>query len=134
MKCRSCASDLLPVSANISDACMPWRSSTVCVSNTFFPPRVAAPAVAGSACATAERERCRRAAERSDEEALREGEGVETRRGARASWRRKSVEAILVAAGRRVVVVVFDVVGAKRTVLIRRRRKLRKWQVILTVS
>ena len=135
VKCRICASGLLPVSAKISDACMPCRSSTVCVSNTLLPPLVTAPCFAGSACGTAEREMCRRAAERSDEEELSgDGDEEEGRRGARASWRRKSVEAILVAAGRRVVVVVFDVVGAKRTVLIRRCRKLRKWQVMLTVS
>ena len=132
VKCRSCASDLLPVSAKMSDACIPWRSSTVCVSNTFLPPRVVAPAVAGSACATAEREMWRRAAERSDEEGLTE-EGEVERRGARASWRRRSVEAILVAAGSSVVVVVFDVVGGKRTVLIRRRRRRCRRKVTPTI-
>ena len=99
-----------------------------------MPPLVVAADVVGSACATAERDRCRRAAERSDEDELREGGDTVARRGVLASWRRKSVEAILVAGESYVVVVVFDVVGAKRTVLIRRRRKLRKWQVILTVS
>ena len=101
----------------MSDACKPCRSSTVCVSNTFLPPSAAAAgeAGAGSACAAAERERCRRAAERSDEE----GEGEEwseaagARRGARPSWRRRSVEAILVA-GESAVVVVRVVVDGRR--------------------
>lgn len=99
------------------------------MSNTFFAPAVCAGA-AGSAWTTAEPDRCRRV-DSSDEEEL-EGEAV-ARRGTRASWRRKSVEAILDAGESAVVVVVFDVVGAKPTVLIRWRRGPRMGQAVLTV-
>lgn len=101
------------------------------MSNTFFAPAVCA-AAAGSAWATAEPDKCRRAAAVDSKDEELEGAGV-ARRGTRASWRRKSVEAILDAEESAVVVVVFDVVGAKRTVLIRWREGARMGKAVLTV-
>ncbi len=125
MKCRSCASCLLPVSAKISEACMPCRSSTVCVSNTLLPRVVVA--AAASAWTAVERERCRRAVSVKSDEGLEELKVEDGRRCARASWRRSSVEAILVAGWnvgkrlcRRRLRRCSTLLGAKRTVLIRR--------------
>lgn len=115
VKCLIVASFLVPVSAKISAAVIPCKSSAVCVSCTGFPA-----CVRGSACAAVVVESVRR-------EAAKEGMLVDAASlgEARASWRRSSVVAILAGGGGvlevgfETVHVVVVVVGCKRITLIR---------------
>lgn len=130
MKCRICASLRVPVSAKMSAACIPCKSSTVCVSNTFFTPLVCADAEGSVCCWTSAGvvlEICR-LVKREEEVAGRGGSLA-----ACASWRRRSVEAIVAVRGLCGVVEGVLCVGAKRDRLIRQSVIAHIWLAACTV-
>ena len=127
VKCLICASRLVPVSAKISEALIPCRSSTTYVSCTGFPDCVSGVALVVLA---------------SVRRVAKEGALVVAILGdVRASWRRRSVVAIFVAGvegenwksrSPTVYVVVVWSVGCKRITLIRSLGKIELGRIFLT--